>query len=100
MLQFLQRAGVDPVVTERYVMDTLQSLARIPQRLGLTLLRWHQDQRGAEGLEKLLIIAAIVLPLLIVLIFFREAIMDWVYSGWDDVTTEATSAPRARPSAP
>ncbi len=81
-------------------MKTLASLMDLPTRLAISLQRWHQDQRGAEGLEKLLIIAAIVLPLLIVLIFFREAIMDWVYSGWEDVTGEAGGAPRARPSAP
>ncbi len=81
-------------------MKILHSLSDIPARLAISLQRWHQDQRGAEGLEKLLIIAAIVLPLLIVLIFFREAIMDWVYSGWDDVTGEAGGTQRARPTAP
>jgi hypothetical protein len=38
----------------------------------------HRDERGAEGLEKLLIIAAIVLPLLGILIFFAKDIMTWV----------------------
>jgi hypothetical protein len=38
----------------------------------------HRDERGAEGLEKLLIIAAIVLPLLGILIYFANDIMAWV----------------------
>ena len=46
------------------------------------LKRLHADERGAEGLEKLLIIAAIVLPLLGLLIIFRNEIKDWVNSIW------------------
>lgn len=52
------------------------------------LLRLHRDDRGAEGLEKLLIIAAIVLPLLGVLILFRKGVADWVTNLWDTVTGE------------
>ena len=52
-----------------------------------TVTRLHRDDRGAEGLEKLLIVAVVVLPLLGVLIFFRDAINDWVNNSWDDVVT-------------
>lgn len=38
----------------------------------------HSEEKGAEGLEKLLIIGAIVLPLLGVLIFFRNDIQEWL----------------------
>jgi len=54
----------------RYVMDRLKRL--------------HRDERGAEGLEKLLIIAAIVLPLLGLLIIFRDRIKDWVTEIWEE----------------
>ena len=51
--------------------------------------RLHRSEQGAEGLEKLLIIAAIVLPLLGVLIFFsgeiKEAVSDW----WGNISTDA-----------
>ena len=47
--------------------------------------RLHRDERGAEGLEKLLIIGAIVLPLLLLLIIFREALWNWVESSWESV---------------
>lgn len=50
------------------------------------LTRLHRDERGAEGLEKLLIVAAIVLPLLGVLIFFRDDLEEWVRGEWDDKT--------------
>lgn len=52
------------------------------------LMDLHRDERGAEGLEKILIIAAIVLPLLGVLIAFRGAISDWVENTWGDVASE------------
>lgn len=45
---------------------------------------WEDDQ-GAEGLEKVLIIAAIALPLLAVLLFFSGEIRDWVSENWDSV---------------
>lgn len=45
---------------------------------------WNDDQ-GAEGLEKVLIIAAIALPLLAVLLFFSGEIRTWVSENWDAV---------------
>lgn len=50
--------------------------------------RLHRDERGAEGLEKLLIIGAIVLPLLGILIFFKEEITTWLESIWGSVRDE------------
>jgi len=58
------------------------------------LLRLHRDERGAEGLEKLLIICAIVLPLLGVLIIFRDRISEWVTEVWSEVKEES---PRPEP---
>jgi len=54
-------------------------------RLIQQLKRLHRDERGAEGLEKLLIIAAVALPLLGLLIFFRDTIMEWVGGKAEDV---------------
>lgn len=49
----------------------------------------HADERGAEGLEKLLIIAAIVLPLLGLLIIFRNEIRGWVTDIWEEARGDA-----------
>jgi len=58
-----------------------------------SLKRWlkafHRDEAGAEGLEKLLIIAAIVLPLLGVLIFFRDEIGQWIEGLWSNMRGDA-----------
>ncbi|MBI1367517.1 MAG: hypothetical protein GC162_02570 [Planctomycetes bacterium] len=51
--------------------------------------RLYRDERGAEGLEKLLIIAAIVLPLLALLIFARDWISEWVGTEANDVKSSA-----------
>lgn len=53
------------------------------------LVRLYRDEQGAEGLEKLLILAAIVLPLLGLLIFFRNEIKDWVKQIWEDQRSDA-----------
>ena len=45
---------------------------------------WRDDQ-GAEGLEKILIIAAIALPLLAVLLYFAGDIREWVSNNWSEV---------------
>jgi Flp pilus assembly pilin Flp len=51
----------------------------------------HRDERGAEGLEKLLIVAAIVLPLLGLLIIFRNEIRDWVVTRWKEAKSDSDS---------
>ena len=67
---------------------------RNPRSLSRLLPAWavrlHRDERGAQGLEKLLIIAAIVLPLLGLLIFFRNEIKSWVNDVWTKAKTNAT----------
>ena len=45
----------------------------------------HEDESGAEGIEKILIICAIVLPMLAVLLFFKEKIGDWLKSQWESI---------------
>jgi Flp pilus assembly pilin Flp len=55
------------------------------------LLRLHRCERGAEGLEKLLIIAAIALPLLGILLLFKGSITTWVEKAWNDMTNQANS---------
>ena len=47
------------------------------------------EDRGAEGLEKLLIVAAIVLPLLGILLFFKNGITKWVNESWTQVSGTA-----------
>jgi Flp pilus assembly pilin Flp len=41
------------------------------------LVRLHKDERGAMSVEKVLILAIIALPILIVLFAFRKTIVEW-----------------------
>jgi Flp pilus assembly pilin Flp len=58
-------------------------------RLARFLRRLHADQQGSQGLEKLLIVAAIVLPLLGLLIIFRNEIRNWVVDIWNQAKGDA-----------
>lgn len=52
------------------------------RRAGTALRRFDRDEAGAEGLEKLLILAAIALPLLGLLIWFKDDLVQWVKDVW------------------
>ena len=49
------------------------------------LVQLHHDEQGAEGIELLLIVCAIALPLLGVLIIFRDQITEWLSAKWGDI---------------
>lgn len=49
----------------------------------------YRDEQGSQGLELLLIIAAIVLPLLGLLIVFRQKIGQWASDTWNSITADA-----------
>lgn len=42
------------------------------------LKRAYAEEQGAEGLEKVLIIGAVVIPLLGLLIFYRKELAGWL----------------------
>ncbi len=44
-----------------------------------------RDERGAEGLEKILLIGALILPLLGILIYFKDEITEWMDTIWGNV---------------
>lgn len=54
-----------------------------------TLGALHRDEQGAEGIEKLLIVAAVVLPILLLLIVFRDRVSEWFEDIWGDVRDDA-----------
>lgn len=55
------------------------------------LVRLYHCEKGAEGLEKLLIIGAIVIPLLGLLIIFRGKITEWTQDMWGEVQDDSES---------
>ncbi len=57
-----------------------------PRGLKATLARFHRSEQGDEGVNKILIIALVVVPLVIVLIVFGSKIKAWFQTAWDDIT--------------
>jgi Flp pilus assembly pilin Flp len=47
------------------------------KRLGAWLKQLDRDEGGAMSVEKILILAVIALPILIILLAFRHTISDW-----------------------
>ncbi len=72
-------------------------MAEILRQIRRGLVRVWRDEQGAEGLEKLLIIALLVLPLLAVLIFFGKEIRDWLSVRWEQVKDDSESIDRNFP---
>ena len=70
------------------MMNLLTMLTR--RRLVAEFKRLNRDERGAEGIEILLIIAAVALPLLGLLIYFRKAINTWINEIWGEVADDGT----------
>ena len=47
------------------------------ERIKHGLRALHEDEAGAMSVEKILILALIAVPILIVLLLFRKTIIDW-----------------------
>jgi Flp pilus assembly pilin Flp len=51
----------------------------------------HRDERGADTVEYILLIAIIALPLLGLILVFKEKIYAWVNDLWERITGQACS---------
>ena len=60
-------------LASKFKGETLKSL----------LVRLHGDEQGAEALEKLLIICAFILPLLGLLLWYKDDMARWVNEFWE-----------------
>jgi len=60
------------------------------------LRRFHEDELGAPELSTILLIAFIVIPLLTLLIWFRDEIGKKASEMWDEVFGKGSSVPFQR----
>ncbi len=58
------------------------------KKLKDALVALHQDDRGAMSVEKVLILAIIALPILLVLYAFRKTIVEWFNSKKDQLNND------------
>lgn len=59
------------------------------KRMGRIIKALHNDEQGADLIEYILIVAAVALPLLGVIIWYRNDIKDWIQGTYDEVKSEA-----------
>lgn len=62
-------------------------------RISKRLRSLHRDERGADMVEYILIIAAIALPLLAVILWFRNDISQWAKELWEGIKTGDVTDP-------
>ena len=60
-----------------------------PYWLSMRLKALHRDQKGADMVEYILIIAAVALPILAIVLYFRDDIYDWIKVQWEDIKGES-----------
>lgn len=48
------------------------------------LLAFHRDENGADMIEYILIVAAVALPLVAIMIWFKDDISQWAAEKWQD----------------
>ena len=64
-------------------------MGRLATRVKASLRSLHRDEHGANMVEYILIIAAVALPLLGVLMWFRNDLKDWVTGLYEEVKAES-----------
>ena len=55
-------------------------------KLKTRFLAFHSDQQGAGMIEYILIIAAVALPLLGLIVFFKDDIVEWIEDAYEQAT--------------
>ena len=78
-----------------FAIDRLGRTPNAGPSLTRALRRFHSDEQGDEGVNKILIIAMIVVPLVIVLILFGKNIVKFFQAAWENLTgTSKDNAPQ------
>jgi len=68
-------------------------MKNVLQRVKTTLGALHRDERGADMIEYILVVAAIALPLLAVVIWFWKDFSNWAKQLWTDAKGRETLDP-------
>ena len=61
-------------------------MRRSLKALSNRLAALHRDEQGDEGVNKILIIALIAIPLVIILLVFGKKIAEWFSEAWDNLS--------------
>jgi Flp pilus assembly pilin Flp len=58
-----------------------------------TLRALYRDEQGADMVEYILIVAAVALPLLGIILWFRDDLWSWAKGLWETAKGTATQSP-------
>ena len=61
-----------------------------PSKVRTRLRRFLSDEQGDEGVNKMLILALIAIPLIILLVVFRDKIIEWFGKGTNSLESYNT----------
>lgn len=64
------------------------------RRMKKALLAFHRDEQGADMIEYILIVAAVALPLVAIMIWFKDDISRWAADAWDSAKAGQGQDPR------
>ena len=67
------------------------------RRLKKALLAFHRDEQGADMIEYILIVAAVALPLIAIMIWFKDDISKWAAEAWDNAKAGQSQDPHDLP---
>ena len=54
-------------------------------------LRFHRNQRGDEGISKVLILSLVAVPLVLVLVEFGAELVVWFQDAWERIRGEGAA---------
>lgn len=57
------------------------------------LLAFHRDEKGADMIEYILIVAAVALPLIAIMIWFKDDISKWAAQKWQEAKSGQSQDP-------
>ena len=63
------------------------------KRIGRKMLALHKDEQGADMVEYILIMAAIALPIVGIVIWFKKDISDWASRLWSSAKNNEGTEP-------
>ena len=60
-------------------------MKKLASTIGRSLLHLYRNENGAETIEYILIVAAIALPLLLLLLLYGKDLSVWLQAKWNEV---------------
>jgi Flp pilus assembly pilin Flp len=67
----------------------MTQMKQLTRRIKRGLAALHRDEGGADMVEYILVMAAIALPIVAIVIWFRDDIADWAKGLWEEAKEDS-----------